>query len=394
MSFLSKLFKNSKGGDRLIFLSVVVLSLFGIVMIGSASVGKAYEYGATWPVTNMIKQGIFVGIGFALMSLITRLFDPKKFSVRFFDIIFTIGLLAMLACRLFEPTSGAYAWIDLGFMTIQPSEIMKIIMILCLSYYFSEVVDSFSVNGKFSSELAREAFYKNKFKYCLQRPFLYIILVLIVGVFVQNDTGSMVIMLGICGAIFLLAQNKYYRNFKMVSIIIVGVGTVLLAVFFLQGYQVSRITTWLQPLSDVQDTSFQIANSLVAFANGDLFGSGFGNSTQKFGWIPVAQSDFIGPIIYEELGVFGLAFIMIPTCIIIYRLLMHSRKTNNTFYSLILVGISTYFFMHLFINLGGVSALIPMTGVPLLLVSSGGTSAIATFIAIGIAQAIIRKSKL
>lgn len=389
MSLFSKIFQNSKGGDRLIYLSVVVLCFFGIVMIGSASVGKAYDYGVTWPLLNMVKQAIYVAVGFFMMSVITRVFNPKRFNIRIVNFLFMIGLLGMIACRFFDDVAGAYAWIDLGVVTIQPSEFMKIIMILFLSYYFSEVVDSF-VAPTFTSQLHKDVFYKRKMSYSLLKPALYIFLVLFVGIFIQNDTGTMVIMLGICGVIFLLAQNKYYRKFKLLGIFLGISGIVVIGTFFLQGYQVSRINTWLQPLSDTKDTTYQIANSLVAFVNGGLFGSGFGNSTQKFGYIPVAQSDFISPIIYEELGILGLALIMIPTCIIIFRLIMHAKKCNNTFYSLILIGISTYFFMHLLINLGGVSALIPMTGVPLLLVSAGGSSAMATLMAIGIAQAIIR----
>ena len=159
----------------------------------------------------------------------------------------------------------------------------------------------------------------------------------------------------------------------------------------LKGYQVSRITAWLDPLSDPYNTSQQLVNALIAFKNGGLFGLGLGNSTQKFGYIPEAHNDFIGAIIYEELGIIGLGLIIIPTCIIIFKLLNYSQKIKENKSRIILLGIASYFFLHLLINLGGVSGLIPMTGVPLLFISSGGSSTVTAFVAIGIAQAIIAR---
>ena len=159
----------------------------------------------------------------------------------------------------------------------------------------------------------------------------------------------------------------------------------------LEPYQLNRIYIWLDPLIDPSNRSYQIINSLIAFSNGGLFGLGFGNSKQKFGYIPESHNDFIGAIIYEELGLLGLALIIVPTCIIIFKLLKYSNEVKENKSKIILLGIASYFFFHLLINLGGVSGLIPMTGVPILLVSDGGSSTICAFISIGIAQAIIAK---
>ena len=130
---------------------------------------------------------------------------------------------------------------------------------------------------------------------------------------------------------------------------------------------------------------------MIAFADGGIFGLGLGNSIQKYDYIPEAHNDFIGAIIYEELGIFGLALIIIPTAIIIFRLLKYADQIQDNKSRVILIGISSYFMLHLLVNLGGVSGLIPMTGVPLLLISAGGSSTIASLMAIGIAQAIISK---
>lgn len=122
---------------------------------------------------------------------------------------------------------------------------------------------------------------------------------------------------------------------------------------------------------DPYNSSYQLVNSLIAFSNGGIFGLGFGNSTQKYGYIPESHNDFIGAIIYEELGIIGLALVIIPTCIVIFKLLKYSNEVKENKSRIILLGIASYFFLHILINLGGVSGLIPMTGVPLLLISSG-----------------------
>ena len=176
--------------------------------------------------------------------------------------------------------------------------------------------------------------------------------------------------------------------------IFIGVCAVILTIIgttVLQPYQLGRIYSWLDPMSDPYNSSYQLVNALIAFSDGGLFGLGFGNSTQKYGYIPESHNDFIGAIIYEELGIIGLGLVIIPTCVVIFKLLKYSNEVKENKSRIILLGVSSYFFLHLIINLGGVSGLIPMTGVPLLLISAGGSSTVSAFVAIGIAQAIIAK---
>ena len=161
--------------------------------------------------------------------------------------------------------------------------------------------------------------------------------------------------------------------------------------FILKPHQLGRITTWLNPLLDEKGDGWQLVNALVAFSNGGLFGQGFGASRQKYGYIPESHNDFIVAIIYEELGLVGFLLFLIPYCIIIYKMFHYGMKVKETKSKLILYGVGLYFFTHLLVNVGGVSGLIPMTGVPLLLISSGGSSTWAAMIGIGIAQSIIAK---
>lgn len=153
----------------------------------------------------------------------------------------------------------------------------------------------------------------------------------------------------------------------------------------------ARIASWLNPLKDIYGSNYQIINGFVGYTNGGLIGRGFGNSIMKFGYIPEAQNDFISSIIVEELGLVGFAAFFIPYSIIIYRLFRYAFCMKESRDKLTLIGIASYFFVHLMVNVGGVSGLIPMTGVPLLLISAGGTSTLMALTCIGVAQALIAK---
>jgi len=144
-------------------------------------------------------------------------------------------------------------------------------------------------------------------------------------------------------------------------------------------------------LGDIEGDGWQLTNALIAFATGGLFGKGFGSSTQKYGYIPESHNDFIVAIIYEELGLVGFMLFLIPYVIIIYKMFHYALRIKDTKSKLILYGVGLYFFTHLLVNVGGVSGFIPMTGVPLLLISSGGSSTLAAMMGLGIAQSIIAK---
>ena len=236
--------------------------------------------------------------------------------------------------------------------------------------------------------------YKEKFLKCVFLPMLLVFIAAVVGVFIQKDFGTTVILVGICFVCFIGTPRQYFKKYKKMVWIFIGVCAVILTIIgttVLQPYQLGRIYSWLDPMSDPYNSSYQLVNALIAFSDGGLFGLGFGNSTQKYGYIAESHNDFIGAIIYEELGIIGLGLVIIPTCVVIFKLLKYSNEVKENKSRIILLGVSSYFFLHLIINLGGVSGLIPMTGVPLLLISAGGSSTVSAFVAIGIAQAIIAK---
>lgn len=394
VNVIKNIFRNSKGGDRWIYASTFILAIFGVIMIGSSSIGGVTTKGFSWAIRNMAVQSVYIVIGAIIMRFLSKTFKLKSVNNRTTKLIFAIGLIAMCICRLWE-IKGSYAWIVLpmGF-TIQPAEFMKIAMILLMAYRLTETDIAYVVKGKFRNEEAKNAFYKDKFLKCAFYPMLMVFIAAAVGLFVQKDLGTTIILVTICFICFLSTPRSYYKKYKILVLIflaVCGLALFLIGTTVLEPYQLDRIYTWINPLADYYGDGFQLVNALIAFANGGIFGLGLGNSTQKFGYIAEAHNDFIGAIVYEELGILGLALVLIPTCIIIFRLLKYANRIENNKAKIILIGVSSYFFLHLIVNLGGVSGLIPMTGVPLLLISSGGSSTIAAFISIGLCQGIIAK---
>lgn len=391
---IKRLFK-SRGVDKPIYVSVFVLAVFGIIMIGSASVGSVTSHGVTYALKNMITQTVFVIAGAGVMIFIARVFKTRYITYSASMKLYLLGIFLMSICRFWGDSKGSHAWIKFGSLfSIQPAEFMKIAMILIMSYFLTESDKAFVVKGRFKTQQLKSAFYKEKFLKCVFLPMMLVVIAAAIGIFIQNDFGTTVILVAICFVCFIGTPRQYFKKYKRIVWIFIGICAVLFLIAgttVLKGYQLGRIMTWLDPLSDPYNTSMQLSNALIAFSNGGLFGLGLGNSTQKYGYIPESQNDFIGAIVYEELGIIGLGLIIIPTCLIIFKLLKYSKEIKENKSRIILLGIASYFFLHLLINLGGISGLIPMTGVPLLLISSGGSSTVTAFVAVGIAQAIIAK---
>lgn len=392
INLLKRIFKR-RGVDKTVYFCVVILTIYGIVMIGSASVGQSAKMGPMYASMNMIKQAIFVLGGFAAMIFLTRCFKKSWVNVNSTWIFYAIGLVLMLACLFFEDGKGSHAWIRIGSFTIQPAEFMKVIMILFLSFHFGEIEEYCQIPRNITRQ-KKEELQKRKLWYCILRPILAIFIAFFVGVFLQKDMGSSLIMAFICMMLFFITPRPYYTKYKKLALILLVIGFILIllsATFILKPYQLGRIYTWLNPLGDIEGDGWQLTNALIAFATGGLFGKGFGSSTQKYGYIPESHNDFIVAIIYEELGLVGFMLFLIPYVIIIYKMFHYALRIKDTKSKLILYGVGLYFFTHLLVNVGGVSGFIPMTGVPLLLISSGGSSTLAAMMGLGIAQSIIAK---
>lgn len=385
----------SRYGDRWIDLSILVLSVLGIIMIGSASVGNVEHPESSFAIKNMIKQIAFVFAGMVGMLIIRRFFKTSYIKRRLLMLGYIIIAGLMLFCLSFEATKGAQAWIPVfGLFTIQPAEFAKLLVMLLLAYYMVDVPRSMQISASMSKE-QKKLLKSQKFKECLVKPLGLCLILFIICFILQNDLGTAVILLGIIAVCFFSAGDKYYKIYQRRGFALLCILVLLAVVCFplimdkMPAYQRGRIEAWLNPFSDPLNTSFHQLNGLIAFAKNGFWGLGLGNSTQKFGYVPEATTDYIGAIIFEELGIFGFILMVAPYIMIVWRMYHHAYRVPDPKAKIILCGIGAYFFLHMFLNLGGVTCLIPMTGIPLLCVSLGGSSTVTAYVAVGLAQSII-----
>nr|WP_278861041.1 FtsW/RodA/SpoVE family cell cycle protein [Catenibacterium mitsuokai] len=394
MNFFKKLqmmFKRT-GTDKTIYACTIFLACFGIVMIGDASVGMSASRGSNFATINLLKQCVFVAGGFFCMFLFARVYKTRRISETIMLSAYVICILMMLACLMWT-INNSHAWIKVGPITIQPVEFMKLVMIIILSYIFGVLPDQIRISNRLSAE-KRKKLVRRKFILCVAFPALLVFFAFFICWKVQKDMGSGLILLVMSACLFFATPSQYYRPYKIIGLFLVFLAVLVFILFherFLKGHQMARIASWLNPLKDIYGSNYQIINGFVGYTNGGLIGRGFGNSIMKFGYIPEAQNDFISSIIVEELGLVGFAAFFIPYSIIICRLFRYAFCMKESRDKLTLIGIASYFFVHLMVNVGGVSGLIPMTGVPLLLISAGGTSTLMALTCIGVAQALIAK---
>lgn len=394
MNFFKKLqmmFKRT-GTDKTIYACTIFLACFGIVMIGDASVGMSASRGSNFATINLLKQCVFVAGGFFCMFLFARVYKTRRISETIMLSAYVICILMMLACLMWT-INNSHAWIKVGPITIQPVEFMKLVMIIILSYIFGVLPDQVRISNRLSAE-KRKKLVRRKFMLCVAFPALLVFFAFFICWKVQKDMGSGLILLVMSACLFFATPSQYYRPYKIIGLFLVFLAVLVFILFherFLKGHQMARIASWLNPLKDIYGSNYQIINGFVGYTNGGLIGRGFGNSIMKFGYIPEAQNDFISSIIVEELGLVGFAAFFIPYSIIICRLFRYAFCMKESRDKLTLIGIASYFFVHLMVNVGGVSGLIPMTGVPLLLISAGGTSNLMALTCIGVAQALIAK---
>ncbi len=374
--------RNLKMMDKPLFFLIIIMSLFGLFMIFSASYVKAsliegntYKY--------LIRQGSIIIIGFLAYFIILNI--PLSKYKKIINVILygIIGLLIYLIANG-KVINGSRSWLDFGYFNLQPSELAKTVLILYMAIYYS--------TRKFTED--------NYIK--ILKPFIFG--AIIVGlVFMQPDLGTALIIMAIMVATYLAVPIKKEFNlkiFKVVSFIVVSI--VLLVVIssmsgksILNESQKQRLN-FFNPCDRYTEVGpgYQVCNGYIAINGGGLFGKGIGNSTQKYLYLPESHTDFIFPIIIEELGVLVGILILLMYFYIIYRILLISKASNGLMGGIIGYGISSYLFFQTLVNIGGVLGLIPLTGVPLPFLSYGGSFTLNLFISFALIQRVSIENNL
>lgn len=378
----------SSGSDLMIHLAMFALMIYGTLMIGSASMGLAVS-NPSYLVKTVIKQIVFVVIGYFIMCKLSNWFRLERLKSKKFPFLIIGMEVLLVSCIAFTASGGAHAWIRIPIpgmeVSLQPSEFAKIISILIVAAYLGDV----------------KKIYPRK-RDLFVRPLLFIGIYLVTVLFVQHDFGSMAVIFLIVCVCLLIPTHPQAKNFqiflKIAFWVMVGVAIFILSPLgthlieslpFLSTYQKNRFLSAVNPFQDIYGSSYQIVKGLVSFADGGLLGVGYGNSVRKYTDFPAANTDFILAILVEELGFLGFLLLIALYSLIIFRLLYFAMKIQNEKAKIILTGTAMYFVVHCFFNIGGVTGLIPLTGVPLLMISSGGSSTMSIMFMVGIAQAVI-----
>lgn len=370
--------KNSfKNVDIPLLVVTTALIVFGLIMVfSSSSVTSVLSYKKT-PYFFFEKQLITVIVGL-LASIIVINFETENYKI-----ISRLGILLMIVLLIALKTYGtvtnsARSWFKIFGFSVQPSEFAKTFIILYLAVRYSTIKKFNNVTDVFL-------------------PMIPCIIVFFL-VALEPDLGTACLIAIICMFIFFSLPLSKNRNMSILRIatIICAVGGICFLNFnsdMLTSAQASRFN-FKNPCSRyLEETGYQVCNGYIAIHNGGLFGVGLGNSTQKYLYLPAAHTDFIFPIIVEELGLIGGACVLVAYIFLLFRILVIARNATNLRNSIIAFGTFAYVLSHIVINLGGLLAIIPLTGVPLPFLSYGGSFMLNLMILISLTQRVNIETK-
>lgn len=356
--------------DLILFFAIIVISLFGVLMIySSSSIWAEYKFGDSFKYLK--NQSLFLIIGIVLMITVSKI-DYKKYKSKanlILGICFVLLVLVLIP-GIGSVRNGSRSWFGIGPFGIQPSEFMKLALIIFTAKYLEK-------NAKLVADVKKGVF-----------PILGITLLAFGIIMLQPDfgTGTIIVMTIVC----MLFVSGVKMNFFMKIGVIGLIGVV--ALILVAPYRLARILSFIDPWKDPLGTGFQIIQSLYAIGPGGLLGMGLGNSIQKHFYLPEPQTDFIFSIISEELGFLGVIIVSSLFLTIIYRGIKISLNSKDLFGKYLGFGMIFQLSFQAVLNLMVVVGLIPVTGVTLPFLSYGGSSLLITMISMGILLNISRNS--
>lgn len=336
---------------------ICILAFIGCMILYSAAGANL----SPWA----LNQGIRFGLGFVIMIVASLV--PPEFYYKISTPFYILTLLLLIIVEIAGYTGmGAQRWIDLGFIKLQPSELMKIAIVLELARYFSNtpLEDIKTIKGILIPSL--------------------IIAVPVGLIMIQPDLGTSLMILFCAVSLFYLAGVQWWKF--AIAIGTIGASAPILW-HFLHNYQKNRILTFLNPERDPQGAGYHIIQAKIALGSGGLWGKGFLSGTQShLNFLPEKHTDFIFTMFSEEFGMMGGALILILNLILIsYGYWFAFRIHNSNYFGkMVILGLNTNYFLYVFINIAMVIGLLPVVGVPLPLISYGGTVIISVMASFGI----------
>ena len=347
--------------DKVLFLLTIGIAIFGIINIYSAT----RSYGTN---SSVIVQSFALVIGMGLMLGISR-FDYEQFR-NMIKPIYIFSVIILLLVLMFGVTGdwGARSWIRFGAIGIQPSEVAKICFILTFSHHLSRVEKK------------------------INQPLILLGLLLHIGLLVglillEPDVGSALVF------IFMFICLIFTAGISWKYILPLGAAGIasmpLIYKYVLSEYQQKRIQVFINPDLDPLNRGYNVIQSKIAVGSGQLWGKGFLGGTQnQMGYLPTKSTDFIFSVTAEEWGFIGAVILVIALFALVYRCLKTASKADNSYGKYICTGVAAMFLFHIFENVGMCIGLMPVTGIPLPLVSYGGTSMVTNMVALGLVLSV------
>ena len=352
-----------KSVDSVLFLFIILLVGGGFLIFSSASLGLMARDGASFG-SVAFSQFVFgvLGGGTAMLFISNIYYRHWRQYAFYFFIISLLFTLAVFIPGLGMTHAGATRWLDLGITTVQPSEFLKIGFVIYLATWLS------GVHQKVHNR-----------KYGLV-PFAVITGIVGLVMLLQPDTDTFLIMASAGMSMFIVSGASW----KDIGLVILG-GILMLAMLaFMRPYVMDRLTTFLDPSADPLGSGYQIQQSLIAVGSGGIAGRGFGQSIQKFEYLPEPIGDSIFAVYAEEFGFIGTSLLLIALVFLTLRGYRIATHASDIFGTLLVVGFMTIIAAQAFLNIGAMLAVAPLSGLPLPFISHGGTSLLATLASLGI----------
>jgi cell division protein FtsW len=343
-------------------LTTLFLLVIGVILVTSASAPRALsQTGGKDPFYFGKRQTVYALLGFLLL-LATMRVDYHRLR-RFTGVFaFLAPLFLLVVLFIGEEIQGARRWINLGFITFQPSEFAKLSLVFVLAHYLAELGSGV-----------------RNFVTGILLPLVYTGIIALL-ILLEPDLGTTVVVFGIF-FIMLFAAGARMLHLALVGLFGIGAG---IGLILKEPYRLRRLFSFLDPAGDPRGDGWQLNQGLMALGSGGLFGVGLGRSRQKFFYLPESHADYIFAIIGEELGLIGTVFLLFLFFLIAWRGYKTALTVTDPYGSLLAVGITSYVIVQALINIAVVTATIPTTGITLPLLSAGGSSLWITLISIGV----------
>ena len=361
-----------------ILIPYLILSIIGLIVVYSTTSALAIQSGVS-SIRMVRTQALFFILSLLTIALI------YKFSLNFLRnkkvltfVIFIEVILLILSRFITDTVNGAHGWLTIpGGFSIQPAEYLKVILVWYLALIFSKRQDEIQ-------DYDYQALTHNEWIPRKLNDWRWLTLILIGIVVIMPDLGNATI-LALTVLVMIAVSGVGYRWFTSLLGLVVGASTLVLGSIWIIGvdrvakipvfgYVAKRFSAFFNPFNDLSGAGHQLANSYYAMSNGGWFGLGLGNSIEKQGYLPEAHTDFVFAIVIEELGFIGASLILALLFFLILRIILVGIRAKNPFNSMMAIGIGGMILVQTFINIGGISGLIPSTGVTFPFLSQGGNS--------------------